>query len=94
MHLCSQSCSSGWPAVVGPCVCLSFLRDRNFNTGHYMQNFQPNSFIPAMFIDTIDFYHFIPLCSDFDLVSLCIVLAILIDDCCAFRADNLCEFIY
>ena len=40
---------------------LFVLRDKNFNTGHYMQNFLPNFFIRAMLLGTIDFCHFIPL---------------------------------
>ena len=30
---------------------------QNFNIGHYMQTVQPNLFIPAMLIGTIDFYN-------------------------------------
>ena len=37
------------------------LCGKNFNVGHYAQFFQPNVFIPAMLIDTIDFCHPIPL---------------------------------
>ena len=55
MDLYSKSCSSvrlaGRPAV---------LRGKNFNAGHYTQTVQPNCFIPAMLIGTIDFYHFMP----------------------------------
>ena len=45
-------CQAGWPAV---------LHGKNFNIGHYMQTVQPKFLIPAMFIGTIGFYHFIPL---------------------------------
>ena len=52
MALCNESCSSGQLAV---------LRGKNFNVIHYTQTFQPNVFIPAQLIGTIDFYHFMPL---------------------------------
>ena len=32
---------------------------KNLNTGHYVQTVQPNLYIPAILIGTIDFYHFI-----------------------------------
>ena len=32
-----------------------------FNIGHYAQTFSPNFFIPAMFLDAIDFYHVVQL---------------------------------
>ena len=40
-------------------VLLAVLHDKNFNFGHYMQTFQPNVFISAMLIGTIDFSHFL-----------------------------------
>ena len=40
-------------------VCPSILCGRKFNIGHYTQTLQPNLFIPAMLIGTIDFYQFI-----------------------------------
>ena len=49
MDLCNESCSSGWPTV---------LSGKIFNVGHYRQTIQPNFFIPAMLIGTIDLYHF------------------------------------
>ena len=33
---------------------------KDFNVGHYMQTFQPNFFIPAMFVGTMDSTMFIP----------------------------------
>ena len=50
---------------VGHCV-QTFLPNvfKNLNVGHCVQTFLPNVFIPAMLIDTIDFYHFVPLSSD------------------------------
>ena len=44
-----------WPAG-GPSSCLSVLRGKNFNVGHYTQTVEPN-----LLIGTIDFYHFMPL---------------------------------
>ena len=43
------------------CVWLAccILPAKNFNFEYYTQTVQPNSFIPAMLIGTIDFYHFI-----------------------------------
>ena len=38
---------------------LAILPGKNFTVGHYTQTVQPNLFIPAMLIGTIDFYHFI-----------------------------------
>ena len=52
MDVCNESRVSGQPAV---------LRCKNFKIGHYMQNNQPNFFIPAMLIGTVHFYHLIPL---------------------------------
>ena len=44
------------------CVWLAVWRSKNFNVGHYTQNFQPVCFIPGMpLIGTIDLYHPIPL---------------------------------
>ena len=45
-NICNQSCFSlpGWDCQ--PVVCLS----KNFNIWHWVQTFQPNSFIPAMCI--------------------------------------------
>ena len=34
---------------------------QNFNVRYYTQTFQPDSFIHAMFIGTIDFYQSVPL---------------------------------
>ena len=39
------------------CVCPSVLHGKNFNVGHYSQTVEPDCFIPAMLIGTIDFYH-------------------------------------
>ena len=39
-----------WPAV---------LSGKNFKFGPYTQTFQPDLFIPVMFIGTIGFYHVI-----------------------------------
>ena len=50
VHPASQ-CLSG--------VCASVLHGKNI--GHYGQTCQPNSFIPAMFVGTIDSCHFISL---------------------------------
>ena len=69
MDLCNESCSSVQPAdwMAGQLgsqplsVCLSVLRDKNFNVGHYVWTFHPSSLIPAMLVDTIDFYPLIPL---------------------------------
>ena len=52
------------------CVWLAgqpFCVTKTFNIGHYTQTVQPNLFIPAMLIGTIDFYHFI-------LLSLTLIL--------------------
>ena len=46
------SCASGRPADSS---------GKNFYVGHYTQTFEPNLFIPAMLIGTVDFYHFIRL---------------------------------
>ena len=46
VHVCH------WPAI---------LLGKNFIVVHYMQTVQPNFFIPAILIGTIDFYHFIPI---------------------------------
>ena len=54
--MCNESCLSGRPDSWPP-----ILHGKNFNIGYYMQKFQPNIFIPAMLIGTIDFYYFIPL---------------------------------
>ena len=56
MDLCNQSCLSGQPLSV-----RSFLsRGNNFNVGHYALTFQPNSFIPAVLIGTLDLCHLLP----------------------------------
>ena len=47
-----QLCSSVWSAVSD---------GKNFNIGHYAQTFRPVCFIPGMFMNVIDFYHFEPL---------------------------------
>ena len=39
----------------------SELAGETYNTGHYVQTFQPVSFIFAMFIGTSDPYHLLPL---------------------------------
>ena len=51
-HLCHESSLSG---------CWAILRGKNFNILHYRQTVHSNFFIPVMLLDTIDFYHFIPL---------------------------------
>ena len=56
MDLCSQSCLAGRPpAIVCPSVCLSCIA----KTLWLNLTFQPDSFMPAMCISTIDLYHFI-----------------------------------
>ena len=50
--LCDQSCSSGRPFV---------LLGKSFNVEHYAHTFHPHSFILAVLIGTIGFYHFISL---------------------------------
>ena len=50
-YILSRVCQTGQPAV---------LHSKTFSIGHYMQTVEPNSFIPAMRIGTIDFYCFIP----------------------------------
>ena len=45
MDLCNQFCPAGMPAC-----CLVW---QNFKIEHYIQTFQPNSFVPAMFTGTI-----------------------------------------
>ena len=50
MDLCCAQLADGLTALCG----------KNFDFGHYA-NIQPNSFILAMLIDTIDFYQFTPL---------------------------------
>ena len=46
-------------------VCLSLcwfiLRDKNFKVGHYIQKFQPDSFILTLLLGIIDFFCIIPL---------------------------------
>ena len=54
MDLCNQWYMYGWLA----CRPLSIIMAK---LGHYMETFQPNSFILAMLIGTIDLYHFTPL---------------------------------
>ena len=41
-------------------IWLAVLRGKSFITGCYTQACEPNFFIPAIFIGTVDFYHFIP----------------------------------
>ena len=59
MRLCDltrlPSCKTGCPFP------LPILQRINRKVGCYLQTFQPNCFIPAMRIDTLDLYHFIPL---------------------------------
>ena len=55
IDLCNELCSSGWQLS----VCPSILHGKNFNVGHYTQGFEPNTFIPAMFIGTMDFYYLV-----------------------------------
>ena len=50
IYVMSHVCPASWPFV---------LHGKNFDTGHYMQTFQPDFFTPATLIGTIDFY-FIP----------------------------------
>ena len=45
---------------VQPASQPAVLCVKNLNIGHYTQTVQPNFFIPALLIDTIDFYHCIP----------------------------------
>ena len=52
MDLCIKSCLASR---------LASIHGKNFNVGQNMQSVQPNFFIPAMLIDTIDCYHFLPL---------------------------------
>ena len=42
-------------------ICQSVLQGKIFSIGHWVLTFQPNCFVPVMLIDTIDFWHFIPL---------------------------------
>ena len=51
IYVMSCICQTGQPAVIVA---------RSFNTGQQAQTFQPNFFMPAMLIDTIDFYRFRP----------------------------------
>ena len=50
MELCNESYSAIHPNV---------LHGKNFNVGHYMQNFQPFFVMPSMLIATFNFYHVI-----------------------------------
>ena len=50
MDKCFELCLCGWPAV---------LRGKSFSVGQYRQAVQPNFFLPAMLIGTIDFKHFV-----------------------------------
>ena len=43
------------------CAHPSILHGKNLNIEHYVQSFQSNSFMLAMFIGNIAFCHFIPL---------------------------------
>ena len=54
--LCLAGWLTGWPVGQPTSLC-----GKNLNVGHYTQTVQPDLFMPAMFIGTIDFYHFIPL---------------------------------
>ena len=45
---------------VQPAGGCAVLCGKNLSVEHYIQTFQPNVFLPAMLIGTIDFYHFIP----------------------------------
>ena len=49
MNLCIELCKASQPDI---------LHVKNLNVSHYMQTFQPNCFIPAILLSTIDFYHF------------------------------------
>ena len=51
LDLCNKLCLS-------LSVWTSALCDRDLNIRHFMQTGQPNVFIPAMLIGTIDFCHF------------------------------------
>ena len=55
MDLCNELCLSGQPADC-PDISLAWQK-----LGYYMQTIQPNFFIPAILIGTIDFYHFVSL---------------------------------
>ena len=55
--LFNQLCLARRPAI----VLLSILCVKCFDTKHYFQTFQPNSFIPVMPVGPIDFYHFVSL---------------------------------
>ena len=46
---------------VGPPAGRPSYIAKNFNAGHNTQTVQPNFFVPAMVIDTINLYHFMPL---------------------------------
>ena len=66
MVLCTQLCLSIQPArwwlSVHPAswpYISPFWMAKFFNIEHYVKTFQPSSFILAMLIGTIDFYHFI-----------------------------------
>ena len=43
---------------VRPAIHLAW---HNFNIGHYSKTFIPNCYTSAMLVDTIGFYHYIPL---------------------------------
>ena len=60
MDLCDQFCLSSQMVGHCPSIHQSFVA-KPWNVGYYTQTIQPNSIIPAMLIDSIDFYHFIPL---------------------------------
>ena len=75
MDLCSQSCMSRRPTGFCCCCCCCFvclffdcssvclasaLRGKIFSVVQYAQTFQPNQFIPAKPIGTIDVYHLTP----------------------------------
>ena len=41
--------------------CVHMWFGKKFNAWHYLKSFQPNSFIMAMLLYTIDLYKFMPL---------------------------------
>ena len=48
--ICNESC---WASR------RTILHGKDFTTGHYTQTAEPNVFIPAMLMGTIDFYHLV-----------------------------------
>ena len=57
MDVCYQSCSDSWLAG-RPSAHLAW--QKNFDVEHYTQAFSTGDFGSAMFIGTINLYHFIP----------------------------------